>query len=826
MLEHEVAFLPQQERVARSRGEEPRMNREAGVYRHPNPGHCRQTVGPVYCVFFLSGAAALLYEISWFRQVGLLFGHTVHAAAVVLTTYFAGLGVGYALGAKLAGRVKPLRAYAVAEFAAAGWACLVPYVLSVTASSGLAAVLNGPSPIGHLAFRWLFCFLLLLPATAALGTTLPLLAEWLSPTRDPEVGRVASAYACNTGGAFVGTVLGTVWLLVTVGVAASGYVAAGLSALCGVAMLLLQRVERFLPAENTTSPAISSNRRAPGGFGLFWSLLSAGLSGFGILALEVLYNRLFSLVFHNSTYTFGAVLAAVILGLALGPLLVRLASRKLPYLTLLAWGAGAGSVTSVLSLYLFVLATRLEYFLFGDSFAAYMAGAFAIVAAVVVPPMTLLGMILPAVWCGETGRGRTAEVIARTTLVSTLAGAGGAASASLFLLPSLGLWTSFGVVALLFVLLALGSLSAQGRVRTAITGGLVFGFAVLPLLVPPGPERWASSGPDVLVRRWDSSYGWIDVVVGEDGAKKVRQNLHYRFGNTGKDAPRAYRQAHLPLLLHPRPSAVLFLGLGTGLTAGASVPHSEVERVVVVELIPEVVEAARLLADANFGVVDHPKVKVEIDDARHYLLTTDRQFDVIVSDLFVPWESETGYLYTVEHYRAARQRLMPGGVFCQWLPAYQLSSRELELIADSFASVFPETSLWWGYVNSRLPIVALIGSNRPLHLDGRDVDARLKRLYKTAPLDEEMRTVKDVVGLYLGDWRSRQPQRLNTDEFPRVEFLTPVSQGDKALLQGATLRSYYDEVLARLPDRSERFGVSLDRPETRRAWHRLVLFPE
>ena len=110
-----------------------------------------------------------------------------------------------------------------------------------------------------------------------------------------------------------------------------------------------------------------------------------------------------------------------------------------------------------------------------------------------------------------------------------------------------------------------------------------------------------------------------------------------------------YRQAHLPLLLYPQPHDVAFLSLGTGLTAAAAVAHEPLNLITIVELIPEVVDAARLLSDANFGKVDHPKVRIDIDNARHFLQGTNQYFDVVVSDLFVPWESETGYLYTVEY---------------------------------------------------------------------------------------------------------------------------------------------------------------------------------
>lgn len=774
---------------------------------------------PAYLIFFLSGAAALVYEVSWARQVGLLFGHTAHAAAVVLTAYFAGLAVGYAVGGRLARRVRSLRAYAVAEFVAAGWACLIPLLLSAAGTSG-AGFLHHPAPAAQLAVRWVFCFLLLLPATAALGATLPLIAEWLSPAGRPAAARVTSAYAANTAGAFVGVVGATAWLLVAVGVVGSGYLAAGLSLACGLAAIVLHRFDRRPTggANTPASPPGEADNPA------MWSLVSAALAGFGILALEVLYTRMFSLVFHNSTYTFGTVLAAVLAALALGSLLAGRAVRVASPRALVVWAAWAGGVATVVSVVVFVRATGLEYFRSGDSFAAYMGGAFGLVALVVLPPVAALGTILPAVWHRDTNDGSGAGgPVGRTTVVNTLAAAAGAVCANFVLLPHLGLWAAFVLVAALFVLPAVAAL-AGSRPLAAVLSGLVFVFLAVPLVSPPGPERWATV-PDneVLVRRWDSAYGWVDVVKASDGAMKVRQNMHYRFGTTGADAPRAYRQAHVPLLLHPRPADVLFMGLGTGLTAAGALPHPEVERAVVVELVPEVVDAARLLADANRGVVDHPKVEVRVGDARHFLHATDRRFDVIVSDLFIPWESETGYLYTVEHYRTAKGRLKPGGLFCQWLPVYQLGPREFEMIADSFAAVFPDVSLWWGHLDARRPIVALVGGDAPMTADASSVEDRLERLWKVVPVDGEIRTARDVFGLYLGHWQPRRPDRLNTDEHPRVEFLTPVSHRDRTLLHGDALRRYYDDVFARLPD--PLLGHSRG-TGARRAGHRLALFPQ
>ncbi|HEY1067165.1 MAG TPA: fused MFS/spermidine synthase, partial [Pirellulales bacterium] len=741
-----------------------------------------------YLVFFLSGAAALVYEISWARQIGLILGHTAHAAAAVLTAYFVGLAAGYAIGARLSGTAHPLRGYAIAEAVAAVWACCVPSLIVATQSSGWLPQLESAVGLGPALVRWLFCFVLLLPATAALGATLPMMADWLSPRSDASRNRIVTAYAINTVGAFCGTLIATIWLLALVGVAASGYVAAGVSLTCAVLALALERLDRSLagtaketssetPSLRASSLSASTQRvdlRSTDDFEREWktALIPAATSGFGVLALEVLYSRLFSLVFHNSTYTFGAVLAATIVALALGSVLAATAARRWPARTVLPWTAAGGALLVAPSLVVLVLVTQLRYFEFGDGFAEYLTGAFGLVALVVLPPMVLLGAILPLCWCRNDDDWESAsslrdssldsttdraagELVGRIAFVNMLAGAAGAAAGSLLLLPIAGLWGAFAFVSMLFMLLAVATAPARRGSIASIFGIALLGAMFAPFLSPLGPEGWVAGSDDEVVRRWDSSYGWIDVTQDRDGVRRVRQNLHYRFGSTGNDVPRALRQARLPLVLHPDPSDVLFLGLGTGLSAGGAVPHREVKRAVVVELIPEVIEAARLLKDANYGVVDDPRFEIVADDARHYLSATDRKFDVIDSDLFVPWESETGYLYTVEHYEHALSRLKPDGLFCQWLAVYQMGATEFEMIADSFKTAFPHTSLWWGNMQPRRPILALIGSREPLQVDEARINARLHDVFTRVPRDEQTATAQRVVDLYMGEWELR-----------------------------------------------------------------------
>src|SRR6056297_1184615 len=81
---------------------------------------------PLYLLFLVSGATTLVYEISWARQAGLLFGHTVLAGSVVLASLFLGLAIGYAAGGRLSGFDRTLQWFGLCEIAAALWAFSVP----------------------------------------------------------------------------------------------------------------------------------------------------------------------------------------------------------------------------------------------------------------------------------------------------------------------------------------------------------------------------------------------------------------------------------------------------------------------------------------------------------------------------------------------------------------------------------------------------------------------------------------------------------------------------------------------------------------------------
>ncbi len=795
----------------------------------------------IYLVFFLSGVAALIYEISWSRQLGLLFGHTVHAASVVLGSYFAGMAVGYAIGAWVCGRwsarFNPLVGYALAEAVVALWAFMIPVILRWSESPTFAALLSHDSNFWQISSRACFSFLLLMPATISLGITLPMMAAWLATdngtANQENASRISNAYALNTAGALVGVTIATLWLIINCGVCGSSYLAAALSLVCAALSVSISRFEKRRcgvndPGDHSEPSSITMLHRTASSAAahplaamepleamatgsrtaLLWRLrLAAVVTGFTTLALQVLYTRMFSLVFHNSTYTFGIVVAVFLLSLALGAafaarLIANGNLKKMQQRVGLTLAASA--IYIVLSVRIFVTITDLDYFRFGNSFVSYMTGATGLVLLVVGPAVLLAGVALPLVWqiAGRMDQ-NAGRVVGQLTSANTVSAAIGAIVGSFVLLPLVGLWAAFVCVSLLQLSMGVVFLKERLCWRRIVTFGGMWTVLAVITLISPTESGNARRGGERTIRRWNSPYGWIDLVrSGRDEVYKIRQNLHYRFGKTGSNA-REYRQAHLPLLLHKNPQDVLFLGLGTGLTAGAAVPHQEVKNIVAVELIPEVVQAVAELGKYNFNIVSHEKSEVVCDDGRHYLLANDREFDVIVSDLFVPWESESGYLYTVEHYQVAARRLKEGGLFCQWLPLYQVGENEFEAIANSFATVFPSVTLWWGKLSgSRGPVIAMIGHSGPVELNPDQMNQRIARLRQSIAPDPSIAHADLVVDHYVGDWilaPAKGTRLLNRDEYPVVELSTPVSNRDRKLISGAVFEDYYRRILSTLP---------------------------
>lgn len=791
----------------------------------PIPRPYRATV---FLLFFLSGFTGLMLQVLWMRELALLFGSTAQAAGATLGAFFLGLAAGGAYwGRRCPGLARPLRTYASLEAGVAtGGLLFLGLVDLFHALYGPLYTLWGNQPGLFLAAKLLVAMLVLFPATFFMGGTLPVLSQYLV-SNPATLGRSVSAlYGTNTLGAAAGVVVAGFVLPPLLGYANSYLVALAGVACIAVAAYLLAHLPRR--ATSLAADVTAGIRRGPPPLGAVSATVSSGtsldlitirglalLSGFVTLALEVLWTRMFAQVLQNSVYTFAAVLLVFLLALGLGALAAAWLARVIrqPRIALAGMLIAGALLTAATPLVFYEVTAGLGYVGNGTDWAGYVAAVIGTTALVLLPATFVIGLVFPYLAkVSEPTTRHAGRTVGNLVALNTIGAIGGSLAAAFVLLDWLGMWGSIQVMAALYlvaVLVALRPLPEDGPWRARILVQ-VPALAVLLILSVLDGSRLPVVRVDPVARMeslyevWEGSTGTVAVVRrGDDLRTKV--NNYYTLGGT---SGRGYeeRQAHFPLLLHPQPDSVFFIGLGTGITAGAALAHP-VKRVTVAELVPEAIAASRkYFKPWTQGLFEDPRVSVLAADGRHHLAATDARYDVIIGDLFIPWRAGAGGLYALEHFQNVRNRLADGGLFAQWLPLYQLSEREFGSIARTFLEVFPDTTLWRGDFLPNGPIVALVGQTSAAPLDIATVKAR-ERAWRGETNDSE--GVELPLLLYYGGNLGQAHDlftghSLNTDDRPLIEFQAPVTQraeaaGRVSWLTGERLLRLLDDIADQAP---------------------------
>jgi spermidine synthase len=719
-------------------------------------------------LLLLSGAAALAHEVLWARDWALLYGSTAVGSAVVLAAYFTGLAGGAALSPRMLGGRSPLVVYAGLELGVA--ATVVGYLVLRPLLPGAAIWLARVTPGAVLpGTRALLALAVLVVPTTLLGATLPVVAATRPADRSGGVGRL---YAWNTLGGAAGALAGGLVGVRALGVRGTFLAAAGLDVVVAAGALALARGRSLA----MPGPAAAGSRTARPGA----AVMVAALAGFVGLADEVLWTRGLAGVLSNSVYSIALVLAAMLLGIVIGARVgAHVAERPGPVAPRLGAASALLALATVGSVFALralpdtmVLAARWLGVAGPGAGLAVEAG---LAVLVVLVPATALGALFP-LCLALGGWGTPGRAMGRVLAANTTGGIGGALIGAFVILPSLGLrgglLTTAALATAVAAVLARGT---RGRALAAVVAIAVVATLASPPVRPAG--RDLSPAERLLFYR-DGATATVAVTADARGQQRLRVNGQYSLGGTeGVFLER--REAHLPLLLHPAPTRMLALGVGTADTVGAAVAHPDL-RVDGVELVPEVLEAAALFGRENGGVLANPRARLRVDDARSHLLATAETYDVILSDLFLPWTTGTAALYSREMYRLGLAHLRPGGLYCQWLPLHQLGVGDLEAIVATFVGVFPEVQLWVAYHRAATPLAALIGSTQVLHADAAALRARLRdptlaRALADAGLDDP----RDLAVLYVTDGARLRAVTAGvapiTDDRPRLEFSAPAA---------------------------------------------------
>ena len=709
-----------------------------------------------------SGFASLGYQIVWTQQSAIWLGHETAGVLAVVAAFFGGLAFGAAaLGSCIERSAHPARWYAACEATIAAWSVVLVFLFEPLGGWLLERIGVQPAPAWHWTAAFCGTFVLLLPATAAMGATLPAMERVLASLQR-EGYSIAALYASNTLGAVIGVLACAFWLVPAWGLARTTVFCAAINLVCAAATLAMR----------PGGPGRIETPRAAGGGHLF-VLVATGLLGIGY---EVLVVRVLSQVAENTVYTFAMLLAVYLAGTALGAAayqrwlhgsgdMNRIRAQLFGFMAF-ACMVGALGLWGADAVKLFELQTL----------GPGMGAALAVEASLALAAFGAPTLVMGALFSHLTLQARSAGVaFSRSLAFNTLGAAVAPLVFGVLLIPAVGakftlLMVAGGYLALLLV-------SAPRSWRSAPAWVPASGLLALALWAPPLIFVDVPKGGHVVSYN-DGAMAAVSVVEDGQGVMRLRIDNRQQEGSSNSRVADA-RQALLPLLLHPAPKRALFLGLGTGVTAFSAAQDSSLQ-VDAVELLPEVIAAAAYFRPESADDASRSRLHTIAADARRYVRASSQAYDVIVSDNFHPARSGSGALYTVEHFQAVRKRLAAGGLFCQWLPLHQLDLQTLRAIVQSFITVYPDGLAMIATNSLDTPVIGLVGraAGGAIRLDAAQVRQRIASAafpYSLADvgLPDEFAVLGSFIAGPASLARFAAPAKANTDDRPVVAYSAP-----------------------------------------------------
>jgi spermidine synthase len=676
-------------------------------------------------ILFLSGVGALIFETLWLRLSGLAFGNSVWAAALILSSFMAGLALGNAIAAtSRIRRWRPLHLYALLEVLVALLGCTIVFGLPVLGEllRPIWQMLWNYQPT-LLGLRFIVSFLILLVPTTAMGLTLPVLIE--DPMlRETNFGRaIGFLYGSNTLGAVVGAVLGEGYLIAAFGVRGTSLAAGLASCIAAGAALLIAKYKADTNAhalQRTFPLRMDARYRPP------WRLLFVSFgTGCILLALEVIWFRFLRLYVASSPTAFAIMLAVVLAGIGLGGIAAGAIHRRLaPLNQLLPVMLLVAAITTLLS-YLFFPAEVIQTGTSPFNVTWRQIGLLSL--ALMFPTAFLSGILFPSiVACVQANVENWMNSAAVTTLFNTAGAAAGPLIASFILLPGIGYQWSLILCAAGYVLLGIfaserSSWSLRrliGLVNIALCAGVILLLAIFPYRRAETHFAHARNFLGHLVKKVEGPSDTYQLLRYDlFGEPYYYQLVTSGFSMSGTNPPsQRYMRlfAYLPLAFRPESRDVLLICYGCGVTADAFVHQSSLKKIDIVDISKEVFALADFYSGINYSnPLRDPRVHAVVQDGRFFLQASPQQYDIISGEPPPPKVAGSVNLYTEEFFSMMNGRLKEAGIATFWLPINQLKVDETKAILRAFRNVFPNASVWAG-ADEQWIMMGIKGQARPI----------------------------------------------------------------------------------------------------------------
>lgn len=677
---------------------------------------------PVLVIFMLSGAAGLIYEVVWSRQLVLVFGNTTQAVSAILTGFFGGMAIGSVLGGRIADRTRrPLRMYGLLELLLVVVVLLTPitFVLIHDIYRGaFGALVAAPRLLALVRFG--LSLLALGPATILMGATLPTLTRYLSRNASDLSAAFGKLYAVNTIGAILGTIAAGLILIELLGLSGALRVGAACSAIAGLVALLLDY--RGGPAIATADPifpavpargAHAAPTKRPR---VRLALLVAFVSGLTSLGYQVLWTRLLASGTGNSTYVFTTILTFFLIGLALGAVAFAIFRTRIHTINLLAIGQIVIALLALLGMTTVI------------SHGATYLSLPSVSLAVVLPATFAMGLTFPA--SSALIAGPDGHVGANSGLLlsaNTLGSIAGTFLIPFVVIPLVGSPVALGLIALLNLATGI-ALALAGRIEAPSVRWLTAGAGAVTAVVLVVTLIIGGIFVDPNVARLHAFHGTIAISL-EDEIASVQAGYANGFeqlwvAGTSMTVLTVDTKLMpiLPLMLRPNSRTELTIAFGMGSAYRAALNAGLTTTAV--ELVPSVPRTFGVFYSDAQQVMSNPNGHIVIADGRNYVELTDQHYDIVVVDPPPPiYSSGVSVISSREFYTAAKARLTPGGVMMQWVP-FGSTLDELKAHLRTYRDVFPHVIIAFGPGGNG---IYMLGSSQPISFDSTAIRQVLSR---------------------------------------------------------------------------------------------------
>jgi spermidine synthase len=794
----------------------------------------------VLLLFIGSGCSALIYEIVWFQLLQMVIGSSAVSLGVLLGTYMGGMCLGaISLPFIISRRFHPLRIYAFLELGIGIIGIIVlfgiPYInrmYAAHAAGGFSGIL----------LRGAVCAICLLPPTLLMGATLPAISRWIEMT-PKGVSWLGFFYGGNIAGAVFGCLAAGFYLLRVYDIMIATYVAASINTSVALMGLGLSAIAPYHPTQADRLEQDYAVRS----FATKLVYVTIALSGLGALGAEVIWTRLLSLMLGATVYTFSIILAVFLVGLGIGSSVGSFISRHVVR-PRFALGCCQMFLAAAIAWAAYMLTRSLPFWPIDPSLSDnpwfnFQLDLLRCIWAV-LPAAFLWGASFPLALASVATQGRDpGRLVGGIYAANTVGAIVGAIGFSMFLIPVIGtrqsqrlmigistisallmfiplLWT-FSRKASAYKIVKVYAVKFAGAAFLIVMIGVAFILFRTVSVVPWGLIAYGRNLPTMYEDSKSLYWGEgmnasIAVTELNDGVRCFHVSGKVVASSDPLDMRLQLMLGHIPALFHSKPRSVLVVGCGAAVTAGSFVLHPDVEKIEICEiepLIPKIV--TEYFGKENNHVLEDPRVKMIIDDARHYILTTKEKFDIITSDPIHPWVKGAASLYTEEYFERCKERLNPGGIVTQWVPLYESNLDAVKSEIATFLKVFPDGTIWSNDSEGEGYDIVLLGQVGPLKIDVEQLQQRLDDR-KYLPVRQSLHEIGfesaiSLLATYAGRGQDLKPwladAQINHDRNLRLQYLAGMGlnsfQSEQIYDEMLTYRSFPEDLFIASADQTE-----------------------